>query len=199
VTLPSDRQEPTERVAVTIPLRTSENTSDEVKRVLTKLEATSNNLAIYRIVANSDTAFRPFVLLSDALLNRGKLPPTIREAVILHLAATRGVAYEWEQHEVIARNVGLSGYIIDELARSEPDPNITGVEIAQAVKIAGHLVEGCMSDREWAWACDAWGPDVAFELVLVVGLWGGLVPILLDAAETRGLRGPATSRRAPTD
>src|ERR1700683_3070148 len=86
--------------------RTTEDTTGEVQRVLGKLDAGGWNKRILRIVANSETAFRPFVLLSTSLLSSRFLPRQVQEVVILYLANRRQVDYEWLEHVPMAMSAG---------------------------------------------------------------------------------------------
>src|SRR3984957_21092134 len=89
------------------PLR-SEDADGEVERVLSKLEASGNDLKILRVLANAENVFRPFVLLSNALMNKSSLSAADREVVILHLAAQRDVPYEWKEHVPMSDAVGIT-------------------------------------------------------------------------------------------
>lgn len=71
-------------------------------------------LNIFRLMANAETAFRPWLAFGGALLGATKLDPVLRELAILRVAAiTPGAEYEWVQHEQIARDVGATGAQVD--------------------------------------------------------------------------------------
>jgi 4-carboxymuconolactone decarboxylase len=178
-------------------LRTSGDTEGTVSRVLDKLEIAGNDLPILRLVANLPSIFRPFVLMSDALLHRGSVPPRIREALILHLAARHRLGYEWHEHLPMGLEAGLSQDECDLIADGQhPDD-----DIALACAYADGLLNGddVVATRE---AVESrWGAEEALELAVVVGWWGGLVPCVLRAFSGRGLPGkpwpPASEPTAP--
>jgi alkylhydroperoxidase family enzyme len=77
-------------------------------------------LNIFRMMANADTAFRPWLRWGAALLSELALDPLVRELAILRVARlTPGAEYEWVQHEAIARAVGASEEQIDALKRND--------------------------------------------------------------------------------
>jgi 4-carboxymuconolactone decarboxylase len=165
-----------------VPRRSSADTGGEVARVLAKLEAGGNDLTITRIVANMPGAFRPFVLMADALFNRVSLPPLIRETVVLWLASRDGQSYEWAEHEPIARQAGVSDELIDALRRGQADP-VTS-EQRLAIDLAAQLVgTRRVSSSTWTAAEATWGLPGLLELVLSIGWWHGLVPVMLDALD----------------
>src|SRR5258705_447210 len=132
-----------------VPRRSAADTEGDVARVLAKLEATGNDLTITRIVANMPGAFRPFVLMADALFNRVSLPPLIRETVVLWLASRDGQSYEWAEHEPIARRAGVSDELISALRWGEAEP--VADEQRLAIDIAAQLVgTRRVSSSNWA-------------------------------------------------
>ena len=65
-------------------------------------------LNVFRMVANSEPVARGFLKMGNALLDRGKLSPTLRELAILRVGWLSKASYEVYQHERIGRDVGLS-------------------------------------------------------------------------------------------
>jgi 4-carboxymuconolactone decarboxylase len=165
--------------------RSSHDTEEPVQGVLAKLEATSNDLTIMRMLANAPTAFRPFVLLSDALINRGIIPADVREVAILTCAALTESNYEWEQHAGLAAASGLPEATIRTLRGGDiraaamlPPPQ------RLAVVIADHLVRSRhLPDEPWREAVNVWGERGAAELLLIIAIWGGLIPIVLGGLD----------------
>ena len=71
------------------------------------LAALPPGLAVFRMVANAETAFRPWLALGGALLGSLQLDPVLRELAILHVAVIAECDYERVQHEAIATGVGV--------------------------------------------------------------------------------------------
>lgn len=165
-------------------LRSSADTEGDVKRILGKLETTGNDLRVVRYVANSSTAFRPFVLLSDALISSSTLPAAVREAVVLHLAVTKQSAYEWYEHQRIGRAAGLDDSQLEAIRAGKEEADSFSEAQLLAIAVADEMMAGGGLGRSrWEAAIAAWGIEGAMDLVLSVGWWGGLVPLLLEALD----------------
>lgn len=174
-----------------LPRRSSQDTTGDVQRVLAKLEGRGRDLTILRILANAPHLFRPFVLLSDALLVRAQLPDDVREAVVLALAARAGTEYEWEEHVPMARRAGLTEAQVDAIADDPGGPSGLTVDQTFAVEVAHGLCAGRgIASDDWDRAGELWGVEGALDLVATVGFWGGFVPIMIEAL---GLRRPDTA------
>ena len=64
-------------------------------------------LNIFRMIANADTALRPFLRYGNTLLAHLALDPLLRELAILQVSRlTPHAEYEWVQHVPIAKAVG---------------------------------------------------------------------------------------------
>jgi alkylhydroperoxidase family enzyme len=173
MTSPSDR--------VDLALRSGADTSGEVSRVLSKLEATGQNLTILRLLANAPVTFRPFVLLSSALLYNAVLPADVREVVILELAVRRQSSYEWTEHVPMARRAGVTNEQIDALKTTDDRGAPFSEEQQLALRFLSELERGSVQGGTWKAAVASWGEQGAIELVLTLGWWGGLVPTLITA------------------
>lgn len=79
--------------------------SEKLNRIMDGLQPPLN---VFRMVANAEPAARGFLKMGNALLERGKLSPTLRELAILRVGWLSKASYEVYQHERIGRDVGLS-------------------------------------------------------------------------------------------
>jgi alkylhydroperoxidase family enzyme len=78
-------------------------------------------LNIFRMKANAESAFRPWMRWGAALLRDLQLDPLLRELAILQVARlTPHAEYEWVQHVPIARAVGAGADQVAALERGEP-------------------------------------------------------------------------------
>jgi 4-carboxymuconolactone decarboxylase len=153
----------------------------ERARVLGKLEAAGNLNEVTALLANAPHGFRPYVLMSDALLVRGALAPRLRELVILALAAAVGSGYERQEHERMA------GELVEprehELLR-QGEAGIDGFEGTErdALRLALDLHRGApIEQARWQSLVEAIGAEAALDLALTVAWWGGFVPTVLRA------------------
>src|SRR4051812_2424770 len=66
-------------------------------------------LNIFRMTAQADSAFVPWLRWAGVLLSRLELDPLLRELAILRVARlTPDAEYEWVQHVPIAKGVGAT-------------------------------------------------------------------------------------------
>lgn len=186
----SDNQEPagSARERLPLPLRTSDDTGGDVARVLAKLEATGQSLKVLKILANSASTFRPFVLLSNGLLNGSPLPPDVREAMILYMAAQRGTRYEWEEHIPMSERAGVTAEQRAAIARG--DLSQLSEEQRLGISAADEIIqERSLSSTTWEHLSATWGDDAALDAILVTGWWGAFVPTILESLGLRSVHG----------
>lgn len=163
--------------------RSSETTAGDVQRVLAKLEAGGRDLPIIKAVANWTAGFRPFVLMADALLAKGSLPPVMRELAVLHIAAAQGVEYEWQEHAPMAARAGVSEEQLAALRDGGlPEDGPFDDDERLALTAAHQLLhDGEFATGTWERLCERFGQDAAMELIFVLAWWGGFVPVTVKA------------------
>jgi 4-carboxymuconolactone decarboxylase len=77
-------------------------------------------LNIFRMMANAETAFRPWLRWGSTLLSDLQLDPLVRELAILRVARlTPHAEYEWVQHAGIAKAVGATDEQVAALERDD--------------------------------------------------------------------------------
>jgi alkylhydroperoxidase family enzyme len=86
-----------------LPYLTADDAPESVAGTLGKLPP----LHVFSLVAHAETAFRPWLQFSGALLNSLELDPALRELAILQVGR-HAARYEWEQHVPIALAVGVT-------------------------------------------------------------------------------------------
>lgn len=164
-----------------LPLRTSADTEGRNAKILSNLEDASENLTILRLLANAPHAFRPIVLLANALVVRSSLPAADREVAILHLAAKNQVSYEWDEHVPISAAAGVSDAQRHALRdpATRDDTLFTGAQVL-ALQICDDLLDShSISDERWAAGTEAWGTEPLIDLLLAVANWGAFVPVVI--------------------
>lgn len=163
--------------------RTAADTDGDVQRILAKLDAAGINKHIMRLLANCNTAFRPFTLLTTSLLSSAHYPRLDQEVVILHLAARRSTQYEWEEHVPMALESGVHQTQIDAIERDRGaiDTDQFTVDQLLAVEFADQLIDNARIQAEtWSRAIDTWGTDGAMDLFMSVAVWGAFVPTIIE-------------------
>jgi alkylhydroperoxidase family enzyme len=87
-----------------IPYVDPDSAPDPVREALAALPP----LNIFKMLANAETAFRPFLRFGGAVLGSLELDPQLRELAILQVAKQTEARYEWIQHAEIGRRCGLT-------------------------------------------------------------------------------------------
>jgi alkylhydroperoxidase family enzyme len=163
-----------------LPRRTSADTEGEVSRVLGKLEASGQDLTILRLLANNASIFRPFVMMANSLMYKAKLPPDVRETVVLWLGQHQRSTYEWAEHAPMSKRAGLSDAQIEAIRKGD----LTMADPAQAFAVEAVrelLANRSLAPATWKGMVERWEVDGAMDLILTAGWWGGLVPAVIDA------------------
>ena len=130
------------------------------------------HLNIFRMVANAETCFRPFLRLGSAILADQKLDALLREHVILRIGKLWDGRYEFHQHVPIAKAFGASDEQIGAHERGDIDaPCFSPLERA-ALAFATEVVEsGKPSDATFARVAEHLSPREIVELLLAIGFY----------------------------
>jgi alkylhydroperoxidase family enzyme len=163
-----------------LPRRSAADTTGKNHDILVNLESSGEDLTILRLLANSPTLLRPMVMMANALMQRATLSPLDREVLVLHLAVRLENSYEWDEHVSLSVAAGVTDEQRDALLAREPiePPLFTGAQ-KLAVALADEIIDtGALSDATWERAATVWGDAAALDLLLSVGFWGGMVPIV---------------------
>lgn len=90
-----------------LPMLPLEDMPEKTRNMITggKSELSSKN--INKMVAHAEHSARHFMRLGNSLLTQAKLDTRMRELAILRIATLCNSRYEWYQHEIIARQVGV--------------------------------------------------------------------------------------------
>jgi alkylhydroperoxidase family enzyme len=132
-------------------------------------------LNIFRLIANAQTAYRPFMAYGAALLRDLELDPVVREQAILRVAAlTPGAEYEWVQHEAIGRAVGMTDAQVAACRSGDPDDLV--------LRFTEEVVrDASPSDATFAVMAERFSPREIVELILVIGQYMMLARLMATA------------------
>lgn len=128
-------------------------------------------LNIFRMLANAESAFIPWLRWAGALLTDLELDPLLRELAILRIAQlTPHAEYEWVQHVPIAKSVGAT----DEQVSAVEAGDIAAEdfnEIERAVlRFTTEVVENVRAgDEAFAALSALLPPRQIVELLMVIG------------------------------
>ena len=122
---------------------------------------------IFTTLVRHPGLFRRWLPLGGKLL-AGKLPPRDRELLILRTAVLCRADYEWGQHTLIARAVGISEAEIEQ-TRSGPDAGWDAFD-AVLMRAADELHETArISDDTWKALSERYDERQLIEVPMLVG------------------------------
>ena len=151
------------------------------ERVRSALEAVPP-LNVFRMVANAETAFRPWLAFGGALLSSLELDARLRELVILHVGRLSDAEYEWVQHVPIARAVGAGDAEIAALEAGDVDAACFTAAERAALRFTGEVVRDVRaSDAAFEALRAELSPREIVELLLVIGQYMLVARVAVNA------------------
>jgi alkylhydroperoxidase family enzyme len=129
-------------------------------------------LNIFKMVANSETTFRPFLGLGTALLASKTFDHKLRELVILQVGKVSDGRYEWHQHVPIAKAVGASDDQIAALERGDIGADCFDDTEKAVLHFTTDAVENVRaSDESFAAVNAHLSPAQIVELIMILGFY----------------------------
>ncbi|MBV9212463.1 MAG: carboxymuconolactone decarboxylase family protein [Actinobacteria bacterium] len=140
-------------------------------------------LNIFRMVANAETAFRPWLRLGGALLSALELDPRLRELAILHVGRLERAEYEWVQHVPIARGVGATVEEIAAIDRGELEDDALDSQTRAVLRFTTEAVREVRVSEEALAGVREQGlsPREVVELLLVISYYMGVARLTESA------------------
>jgi 4-carboxymuconolactone decarboxylase len=156
-----------------IPYADEDPRDERVREVLERLPEPRINL--FTMLANAPALIGPTLRLGNAILTKSDLDPVLRELAILHTARLTETAYEWEQHEAIARLIGIGDDKIRAVERGEIADGPFEPRESLALRLVGHLLEDRAPPPELVTeAASELGRPELVELLIVAGYYAML-------------------------
>lgn len=145
--------------------------TDEIRAVLEPTKALSGGRVfnIFAVLAHHPKLLKRWLLFGDQVLSRSTLSPRDRELVILRTGWLCRAEYEWAQHVVIGKGVGLSD---DDIQRVMQGAAAGGWSAAEAtlLRAADELhAEQCIRDATWAELGRHFDTKQCIDLIFTVG------------------------------
>jgi 4-carboxymuconolactone decarboxylase len=126
---------------------------------------------IFATMAHNTRVFRHWSKLGGTLLFRGSVPAREREIVILRVGWNAQSVYEFGQHTMIGRNVGLSDDEIRLLCRPIDEGGWSDGD-RDLVALADELcADDCVSDATWQRLANRWSDEQLVELLVCAGFY----------------------------
>jgi len=126
-------------------------------------------LNIFRTMTNHPDLTRRWLVFGNHVLAKSTLSPRIRELTILRVGWRCGSDYEWGQHVLISRELGISDA---EISRLQLDDIDSGWDAAEAciLRAADELhATHEMTDPTWDALCEHYDLQQRMDLVFAVG------------------------------
>lgn len=126
---------------------------------------------IFATMARNTRVLKQFSKLGGTLLFRGSVPEREREIVILRIGWNAQSIYEFGQHTVIGRKVGLSDDEIGLLCRPVDEGKWSAAD-RDLILLADELcADDCVSDETWGRLAARWSEEQLIELVVCAGFY----------------------------
>ncbi len=142
---------------------------DEEQREVVRRAALGEPINIFTTLARHTKLLKRWLVFGAHVLNKSTIPPRERELVILRIGWLCQSEYEWAQHVVIGKNVGLTE---EEIARIKEGPDAEGwAPMDQALLRATDELHGdaFISDSTWNDLKKTYSDNQMMDLIFAVG------------------------------
>ena len=112
-----------------------------------------------------------FNTFNGYILFASTLTPRQRELLVLRVATRRGSAYEWEQHRVLAGDVGLDPVEVERVAAGPDAPGWSPFESAMLRAVDELIGDGEITDPTWQLLAAEFDDQQLMDLVFTVGAY----------------------------
>jgi 4-carboxymuconolactone decarboxylase len=144
---------------------------DEASQPVREALEAAPALGIFRMLANAESAFRPWLRWATTLLGELELDPLLRELAILRVARlTPHAEYEWVQHAPIAKAVGASEEQVAALERDDAGAGCFSRDQQAVLRFTTEVLRDARaSDETFEAAAAILSPREIVELLMVIG------------------------------
>jgi len=162
-----------------VPFLKADEARGDAREALAILERRGQSIHLLQALANSSGALRHVARMGNSLRRYTKLPGRYRELMILHLSVLNDAPYEWEQHEQVAREEGVTQAELDALRRR--DLSGVGDRERKVLAFAEAALAHRLTDELYASVRAFLDDEEVTDLALSVAWWGAFVPVVLDS------------------
>lgn len=152
----------------------------DAKEVLQPIASKGAVLNIFRTMANHPSLAKRWMVFANHILGKSTLDAKERELVILRIGFLCNAGYEWGQHVVIARRVGLTD---EEILLAQTGPQSPGISPLYGLLLqATDELHGDahISDVTWQGLVEHYNDQQMMDLVFTVGQYN-LVSMALNS------------------
>ena len=161
-----------------------EQWDDEVREILGAAQMGGRVLNIFQTLAQHPKLLKRWLVFGNHVLFKSTLSSRERELLILRTGWNCRAEYEWGQHVVIGKQVGLSDEDIERITRGPDAPGWTRLE-ASLLRAADELHrDSRISDATWAALSEHYNTQQLIDAVFTVGQYT-LVSMALNSLDVQ--------------
>ncbi len=135
---------------------------------------------IFTTLLNHQALFKRWLVFANHILFKSSLPSKEKEIAILRIGFLCKCEYEWAQHVVIARRVGLDDAIIEEIKKGEDSTKLSELQ-RLIIRSVNELYEyASITDKTWSNLEIHFSTEQLMDLVFTVGQYN-LVSMALNS------------------
>ena len=139
---------------------------------------------IFTTLLNHQDLFKRWLVFANHVLFKSTIPAKEKEIAILRIGFLCKCEYEWAQHVVIARRVGLDDTIIEEIKKSGESSKLTELQ-RLIIRSVDELHEySYISDETWSSLERHYSEIQLMDLVFTVGQYN-LVSMALNTMRVK--------------
>lgn len=147
--------------------------TDEQREVLERAGTRpgADPLNIFATMVHNRRVANRAVLLGGAFLGKGTIPEREREIVILRVGHRASAVYEFGQHVIIGKRVGLTDDEIAALGSDDPSHEWSDDDRALVALADDLCSDDCVSDTTWSALAQRWSDEQLVELLMLAGYY----------------------------
>ncbi|MCW1402078.1 carboxymuconolactone decarboxylase family protein [Novosphingobium sp. MW5] len=138
------------------------------------IESPETLTTYFAVLARHPDLFRLQLETGIFLFSGSTIPPRERELAVLRTAWLAGAPYEWGQHVLIGRELGISEEDTDRVRAGPEAEGWTGHEAALLHAVDELIDRQMISDATWAALAATWNEAQLIELPCLVGQYFGV-------------------------
>jgi len=164
-----------------LPYVASKAATPEVAEALMTLPFERN---IFKLLANADTLFVPFMKLLSSCWGEGRaLKSSEWQLTVLRTSSLLDAPYEWDVNEPVSR---MSGYGDEQLALVRSGDLSSTKLFTDRQRLIGEMVRelveaNAVSEANMVKARETLGPKAAMEVMIIHGIYGMLARVMRSA------------------
>ncbi|MGH9752924.1 MAG: carboxymuconolactone decarboxylase family protein [Blastocatellia bacterium] len=161
-----------------------EKWDDETREMLDRLKMDGRVFNIFRTLAAHPKLLKHWLVFGNHILNKSTLPPRERELLILRIGWLCRAEYEWGQHVVIGKRVGLTDEEIERIKEGPDAPGWSEFDATLLRAVDELRAQAFISDAVWNALAATYDTRQLLDLIFTVGQYN----MVSMALNTLGVR-----------